>query len=45
MLDEISKTVSDHVRTDIRSGQDDAGDDDLDDEDVNVDVGNVDHEE
>jgi len=55
MQDEISRSINDHVRTDIRSEQDDLdddedGDDDDDDgvdddDDVDVDVGNVEHEE
>jgi len=56
MQDEISRNISDHVRTDIRSEQDDLDDDDDDDDDVDdedvddddnvdVDVDNIEHEE
>lgn len=45
MQDEISRNVSDHVRTDSRNGQQ-VVDDDLDDDDgVDVDESNVEHEE
>lgn len=44
MQDEISRNVSDHVRTDSRNGQ--VVDDDLDDDDgVDVDESSVEHEE
>lgn len=44
MQDEISRNVSDHVRTDSKNGQ--VVDDDLDDDDcVDVDESSVEHEE
>jgi len=45
MQDEISRSISDHVRTDIRSEQDDLDEDDDDDDDDGVDDEDVDDDD